>query len=175
MGDSGATSSEAAADTASTGNPFERPGAWVLVKEGLVGGVIATAVMTLYRYPVFRALPPTAEFWAEYVQSGDPKSFLPQALFLHLLYGAIGGAVGSLCYHVTLSVTDLDRTWLGVGGGALYGGALSVFGMEVMIGLLLDQELDRDEKFVFHVGHLIYGLSLGTWLSNREDYGDAYE
>jgi len=34
---------------------------------GVVGGLIATVLMTLYRFPVFRALPPTADFWAKYV------------------------------------------------------------------------------------------------------------
>jgi hypothetical protein len=27
--------------------------------------------------------------------------------------------------------------------------------------------LDADERLVFHVGHLVYGLTLGTWLGSR--------
>lgn len=175
MDNFGAPSSESANSTAPTERPFERPGTGWVLQEGLVGGLVATGVMTLYRLPVFRALPPTAEFWAEYVQSGDPESFLPQALLLHLCYGASAGAVGSLCYALGVSETDFDRRWLGVAGGALYGGVLSVFGIQVMIGLLLDEELDREAELVFHVGHLVYGLSLGTWLSTRKEYGALYE
>lgn len=65
---------------------------------------------------------------------------------------------------------------LGVIGLALmYGLALSVFGTRFVFHYLLDEKLEPDEAVIFHVGHVIYGLTLGTWISFRERKGEVYE
>ena len=65
------------------------------VGRGCTGGFIATVVMTVYRIPVFRALPPTAEFWARYIGGGDAEEYIVPGLFLHFVYGtAAGGTYG---------------------------------------------------------------------------------
>ncbi len=120
--------------------------------------------MTAYRLPVARSLPPTATFWAKYVGGGDPSDYPVVALVLHLLYGAGGGVAFASAFRAS------ERTpteWEGVAAGTIFGVVLSVFGSRVVLGELLDRSLDPDEALVFHVGHLVYGLTLGTWIGSR--------
>ncbi|NHN57559.1 MULTISPECIES: hypothetical protein [Halorussus] len=156
---------------------------------GSKAGLVATLVMTAYRLPVSRSLPPTAEFWAKYVSGGDPDDHPVAAVALHLLYGAVGGAVFGALTPADSSRASADvspvepavarqsrkdasratasREALGLAWGSLYALGLSIFGERVMLGRLLDEELDADERLVFHAGHLVYGLSLGTLYSSR--------
>lgn len=131
--------------------------------------------MTLYRFPVFRALPPTADFWAKYVGRGDPKAYPGTGLILHFLYG---GAAGGL-FGVGISQVDFrsarERDLGAIGLSLVYGLALSVFGTRVIFQHLLEEELEPAEALVFHVGHAVYGLTLGTWIGSRERSGEVYE
>ncbi|WP_435180191.1 hypothetical protein [Halorussus sp. AFM4] len=162
----------------------ERPSDAGRLAEGTKDGLLATLVMTAYRLPVSRSLPPTAQFWAKYVAGGDPDDHPIAAIALHLLYGAVGGAVfGALTPADSpresrttgnpASESDSDsrrtasREALGLAWGSLYALALSVFGERVVLGGLLDEDLDVDERLVFHAGHLVYGLSLGTLYGSR--------
>jgi hypothetical protein len=137
---------------------------------GVVGGLIATVGMTVYRAPVSRTLPPSAEFWARYVAGGEPGDHPGPALGLHLLYGASAGAAFGALFGALGggSVRDLPREAAGIALGTVYGAALSVFGTRVMLKRVLDMELDVVEAVVFHGGHLVYGLTLGTWIGTRE-------
>lgn len=145
------------------------------VVSGCVGGAIGTVVMTIYRLPVFRALPPTAEFWAQYVGGGDAEEYTAAGLLLHLLYGVAAGAVLGPVYAALASRLPVRRDATGMVCGAAYGLALSVFGERVLLERLLGRELEREHALVFHAGHLVYGLTLGTWLGTRERRGDVYD
>lgn len=142
---------------------------------GIVGGLIATALMTLYRYPLFRALPPTAEFWSTFVRGGEPEQYPAAGLLLHFLYGGVGGGVFGLCFSLFDFRSERDRRLGAIGLSLGYGAVLSVFGTRVMLRRLLGEELEPDEAAVFHVAHVIYGLTLGTWMSSRERSGEVYE
>ena len=146
-----------------------------LVLRGVVGGIIATAVMTLYRFPVFRALPPTAEFWATVVRDGEPEDYPVVAFVLHFMYGATAGGLFGYLFSTLQFRSERERrlgaTLLALG----YGLVLSVFGTRVLFRHVLNERLEPDEAFIFHVGHVIYGLTLGTWLTSRERVGDVYE
>ena len=145
------------------------PRLWAVLLQGTVGGLLATVVMTAYRLPIARSLPPTAAFWARYVGSGDAEDYPGIGLLLHLGYGAGAGAV----FGALFRIAGLDahpvyvREAGGVGLATLYGVALSVFGSRVVLGRLLDMDLDADEALVFHVSHVIYALTLGTWVGSR--------
>ncbi|ACM56732.1 hypothetical protein [Halorubrum lacusprofundi] len=142
---------------------------------GVVGGLIATVLMTLYRFPVFRALPPTADFWAKYVGSGDAEAYPGIGLLLHFLYGGVAGGL----FGVGISLLDFrnerERRLGVIGLSLVYSLALSAFGTRVLFRYLLDEELESDETVIFHVGHVIYGLTLGTWIGFRERKGEVYE
>lgn len=142
---------------------------------GVVGGAIATVVMTAYRMPVTTSLPPTAEFWATYVAGGEPDDHPIAALLLHLGYGAAAGGVFGVLFRVAMrdrlgnpdrdAQRDRLREVLGLLAGVGYGLALSVFGRRLLLGRLLPMELDPTERFVFHASHVVYGLSLGSWVA----------
>ncbi len=148
-----------------------------------MGGVVATLVMTAYRLPVSRSLPPTARFWSKFVAGGRPEDQPLPALALHLLYGAgAGAAFGLLAPRPSdASATpgtgsdartdDADETArleaVGLLAGVGYALALSAFGERALLDRLLDVDLDSDERLVFHAGHVVYGLALGTWVGSR--------
>lgn len=142
---------------------------------GVIGGLIATVLMTLYRFPLFRGLPPTAEFWAMFVRGGDPEQYPVAGLVLHFLYGGAAGGLFGLGFSMIDFRTERDRRLGAIALSLVYGVVLSVFGMRILLRRLLGEELDPDEGTVFHVGHVIYGLTLGTWLSSREQSGEVYE
>jgi hypothetical protein len=140
---------------------------------GVEGGALATLVMTVYRLPVTRSLPPTAEFWSQYVSDDGPYDHPVVALGLHLLYGVVGGVVFARFLSARVPVGDAS----GIGPpspsgeasmtlfGAVYGMVMSVFGEKIVLDGLLDVE--PDDRFAFHVGHLLYGITLGAWIGTR--------
>jgi hypothetical protein len=138
------------------------------------GGLFATAVMTAFRLPILRSLPPTANFWAKYVGDGDPEEYRTIGLLLHLVYGAVGGLLFGLGYG-RLNLTPGENTEArGVVWGALYGLVLSVFGEYAMLRGLLGMDVEEEAATVFHTSHLIYGLALGAWVGSRTG-GDPEE
>lgn len=142
---------------------------------GVVGGLIATALMTLYRFPLFRAIPPTAEFWAMFVRGGEPEEYPLAGLVLHFVYGGTaGGLFGVAFSHITFR-SERDRRLGAIFLSLVYGLVLSVFGSRVLLNRLLKEELEPDEAAVFHIAHVIYGLTLGTWLSSSEPSGEVYD
>ena len=142
---------------------------------GVIGGLIATGLMTIYRFPLFRALPPTAEFWATFVGGGEPEEYPVVGLLLHVLYGSVGGAVFGAGFSLINFKSERDRRLGALALSTVYGLALSVFGTQVIFKRLLGKELEPDEEAVFHVAHVIYGLTLGTWMISRERIGEVYE
>jgi hypothetical protein len=131
---------------------------------GLAGGAVATVAMSVFREPTARAYPPTAEFWAKFVSGGEPGDHPIPAAVLHLLYGALaGGAFGA-----TVGGRDDGRSlYARAGTGAAYGAALSEFGLHVLLRRVNGQEVSPDERALFHLGHLVYGLTLGGWCGYR--------
>lgn len=145
------------------------------VGRGLLGGFVATVVMTAYRLPVFRALPPTAEFWARYVGGGEAEQYALQGLALHLGYGAAAGGVYGLLESVLDWRDPASRERAGLVAGLAYGLVLSVIGSRLIFVRVLGRELQSEHALVFHVGHAIYGATLGTFVASREAVGEVYE
>ncbi len=147
-------------------------------RRGLEGGLLATLVMTVYRLPVSRSLPPTAEFWAQFVGGGEPEDYPVPALALHFAYGAGAGAAFAALLAGRESVargdpgrdrppgppTDAGEVPTTV-AGLLYGLVLSAVGERVVLGRLLG--VDPDDRVAFHVGHVLYGITLGAWVGTR--------
>lgn len=146
-----------------------------VVGRALEGGLFATVVMTAFRLPILRSLPPTANFWAKYVGNGHPEEYHGIGLLLHLGYGAGAGAVFGLLYAMLGVFPGATTETRGVIWGGIYGIVLSIFGEHVLIRWLLDMDFSEDTATVFHAGHLIYGLALGTWVGSRMDLSTSYE
>lgn len=135
------------------------------VSTGLEGGLFATIVMTVFREPTARALPPTAELLSQHF-GGDRDDYHLTSLALHLLYGIVGGAIFAPIL-ATIHYERMHPEATGLVVGSVYGIILSIFGEWVVLHRFLDMDLDTDESAVFHAGHLIYGLALGVWVGSR--------
>lgn len=146
---------------------------------GLQAGFVATLIMTAFRLPILRSLPPSANFWARYVSGGDPDDHPLAGLVLHLGYGVSAGAVFGGLFALLDAERSIEPEQRGLVWGAVYGMGLSAFGSQFMLKELLDIELEADELALFHAAHLVYGLSLGAWVGSRtegvEDPTEEYE
>lgn len=139
------------------------------ILRGLQAGFVATLIMTAFRLPIMRSLPPSANFWSEYVGDGEPNDYPVIGLLLHLLYGTSAGAVFGGLFTLLDSERTIESEQRGLLWGAVYGMVLSVFGSRGMLQELLDIWLETDELTLFHAGHLVYGLALGAWVGSRTE------
>lgn len=140
---------------------------------GVKAGSIATIVMTAFRMPISHSPPPTANFWATYVAGGEPADHTTVGLFLHLGYGTAAGALFSLLSPVRSTGSTVGDESRAVLRGLAYGLVLSAFGERFVLGGLLGEDLDPDERFVFHLSHVVYGLTLGAWHGSKARSTDA--
>jgi hypothetical protein len=136
---------------------------------GLQAGFVATLIMTAFRLPIMRSLPPSANFWAMYVGRGDVDDYPGIGLVLHLLYGIGGGAIFGGLFALLSAERAIEPEQRGIVWGSVFGLVMSVFGTQVVLDGLLDSQLDADELALFHAGHLVYGISLGAWVGSRTE------
>ncbi len=135
------------------------------VKNGFIGGLFSTVVMTAFRESISLSYPPTGKFLAKYL-GGEPNDHTIGAIALHLLYGGFAGCLFSVPFGEG-SNSALDTETEGLIAGLGYGLLLSVFGERVMLGRLVGVSLEEDESTIFHAGHAMYGLALGAWVGSR--------
>ena len=145
------------------------------VLRGLQAGFVATLIMTAFRLPIMRSLPPSANFWARYVGDGEPEDYPVIGLLLHLLYGTSAGAVFAGLFAFLDAERSIEPEQRGLLWGWVYGMGLSAFGSQVMLKELLDVRLDADELALFHAAHGVYGLALGAWVGSRTEGVDDPE
>jgi hypothetical protein len=138
---------------------------------GVVGGILGTVTMTVYRAPLFEGLPPTAEFWARFVGDREPAAYPVVALLLHFVYGAVAGGVFGVLFDGSWRPGTGHRGSVAMAGGVGYSVLLSLFGSRVLLDRLLAVDLTGREALVFHVGHVVYGLALGTWVGTESTVG----
>ncbi|ELY65681.1 DUF6789 family protein [Natrinema versiforme] len=139
------------------------------VARGIQGGFVATLIMTAFRLPLLRSLPPSANFWSQYVAGGDPDDHPVAGLALHLVYGISSGVIFGVLFSLYDAGREIEPEQRGLVWGSIYGMVLSAFGAQFMLQALLDIRLDADELALFHAGHLVYGLSLGAWIGSRTE------
>lgn len=137
------------------------------IRLGVKGGVVGTVVMTAFRIPIAHSLPPTANFWAKYIGSDSAEEYTVQGIILHLLYGVGSGVAFVLSCAPGASGSEATKEGQGILRGAAFSVVLSVFGLRVVLKRMLDMELETDERFIFHVSHIIFGLTLGAWVGSN--------
>ena len=163
------TIAETEGDTEDTDRHSRREHLAGAVLRGIQAGFVATLIMTAFRLPILRALPPSANFWTQYVVDGDPDDHPVAGLALHLLYGVQAGALFGALFELQDAERSIEPEQRGIVWGSIYGMVLSAFGSQFMLKELLDIRLDNDELALFHAGHLVYGLSLGAWVGSRTE------
>lgn len=136
---------------------------------GVQAGFVATLIMTAFRLPLMRSLPPSANFWAQYIRGGDPEDYPVMGVVLHLLYGTIAGIVFGVLFAGQTAERPIEPEQRGLVWGTIYGLALSAFGSQIMLKEMLEVQLEADELTLFHAGHAVYGLALGAWVGSRTE------
>ena len=133
----------------------------VTIVNGLVGGVLATVVMTALMMALGDdSPPPTALFLAEYVGDGRPEQYMMPGMVLHLLYGI--GAGAGLAVVLIGAGFDPINTVEAIGAGLGYGLILFVFAAVFWMKLVLDMDPEPKDVGLFLLFHLVYGLVLGA-------------
>ena len=132
----------------------------VTLLNGLVGGLIATIVMTVFMMALGDdSPPPTALFWSKYVGDGDPGEYMMPGMALHLLYGLVAGTVLAVVLPA-VGLADVGLTTL-VGIGIAYGVVLFVGAAAFWMNVVLALEPERKQVGMFLLFHLVYGVVLG--------------
>jgi hypothetical protein len=135
----------------------------ITIINGLIGGLIATIVMTVFMMTLGDdSPPPTALFWSKYIGDGPPDEYMMQGMVLHLLYG-IGAGVALAAILIAggfETVELLEAVAIGLG----YGFVLFVVAAVLWMNVILD--LDAEPKMVgmFLFFHLVYGGVFGVVL-----------
>lgn len=133
----------------------------VTVLDGLVGGIVATIVMTGFMMALGDdSPPPTALFWSKYVGDGSPGEYVMQGMALHFLYGIGAGAVfAAVLPEVGFETVEL-ATAVGVGLG--YGLVLFVVAAAFWMTVVLAMDPEPKQAGMFLFFHLVYGTILGA-------------
>jgi hypothetical protein len=130
---------------------------------GLVGGVAATIVMTIFMMALGDdSPPPTALLWSKYIGDGDPDEYMMPGMALHMLYGIGAGVALAVVLPLVgfRNIELLTATVAGLGYGFVLFVFAAAFWMNVVLGL--DPEPKQVGSFLLF--HLIYGLVLGAVL-----------
>lgn len=136
----------------------------VTLVSGLVGGSVATIVMTVFMMMLGDdSPPPTALFWAKYVGNGQPDEYMMQGMILHMLYGIVAGGVFAGLVPVLgfVSVASLGTAIL---WGLAYGVVLFVIGAAFWMMMILGMSPEMKMVGMFLFFHLVYGAVLGAWI-----------
>lgn len=129
---------------------------------GLVGGLVATIVMTAVMMVMSDGgPPPTAALVAKFAD-GKPEAYAMPGMALHLMYGTVAGAV----FAVGVPAVGLALGSLAVatGLGLVYGIVLMIGGVAFWVRTVIGMEPDRDMMVTFGTVHVVYGIVLGAFL-----------
>jgi hypothetical protein len=130
---------------------------------GLVGGLLATIVMTMFMMALGDdSPPPTAALWAKYVGDGAPDEYMMQGMALHMMYGVGAGvafAVGATALGLGVGTGALGGTLL---WAVAYGVVLTVVGAVFWMRIVLAMEPEPAMVGMFALFHLVYALVLGA-------------
>jgi hypothetical protein len=129
---------------------------------GLVGGVVATIVMTIAMMMMGDGgPPPTAALVAKFA-GGEPEDYAMPGMALHFVYGIVAGAVFAV--GVPLIGLSLGSIGVAIGLGLVYGIVLMIGGMMFWMRMIIGMEPDRSMMMMFGTVHVIYGVVLGAFL-----------
>ena len=136
------------------------------VLTGLIAGLIATVVMTMFMMTMGDdSPPPTAAFFAKYIGDGGPEAYVKQGMVLHMLYGVTAGvafAVGSTALALDVGADALVGSVL---WGLAFGLVLMIGGMLFWMRVVLAMEPDPKTMGALGFFHVVYGVVLGAGIA----------
>ncbi|MFB6177396.1 MAG: hypothetical protein ABEI99_09685 [Halobaculum sp.] len=129
---------------------------------GLVGGLVATVVMTgVMMVMGDGGPPPTAQLVAKFAGGGADDYAMP-GMLLHFAYGIGAGAVFAV--GAPLIGLSLGSVLVAAGIGVVYGLLLMIVGMGFWLRTVIGMEADRDMMVMFGTVHVVYGAVLGGFV-----------
>jgi uncharacterized membrane protein YeaQ/YmgE (transglycosylase-associated protein family) len=136
----------------------------VSVLTGLVGGIVATVVMTAF----MMALggddpPPTAQLWSQYLGDKPATEYMMQGMLLHVLYGTIAGVVYAVVVDPLAVGFSPEALTGGLVFGVVYGVVLFVVAAAFWMNVVLDMDPEPKDVGLFLFFHFVYGAVLGAW------------
>ena len=133
----------------------------VSILSGLIGGLLATIVMTVFMMALGDdSPPPTAALWAKYVGDEGPESYMMQGMALHMMYGIVAG--GAFAVGVTALGLGVATLTSGLLWAVVYGLLLTVVGAVFWMRVVLAMEPEPAMVGMFALFHVIYGVVLGA-------------
>lgn len=128
---------------------------------GLVGGLLATIVMTAFMMALGDdSPPPTALFVSKYLGDGEPDEYMMPGMALHILYGIGAGVV--LAAVLLAAGFDNVALLIALGIGVAYGIVLFVGAAAFWMNVVLGLEPEGKAVGLFLFFHLAYGAVLGS-------------
>jgi hypothetical protein len=135
----------------------------VTILGGLIGGLLATIVMTAFMMALGDdSPPPTSVLWSKYVGNGPPEEYLAPGMALHVLYGTIAGA--AFVVVASLLGYGLESLTTSLVAGIVYGLALALVGMVFWMKIVIGLDADAKTAGMFGFFHLVYGVVLGGFV-----------
>jgi hypothetical protein len=137
----------------------------VTLIDGLAGGIVATIVMTAFMMTLGDdSPPPTAAFYAKYIGDGTPDDYMPQGMFLHMMYGLGAGVAFAYLGVADLFLFTPVNLMNGLANGLAYGAVLFVGAAVFWMNIVLDMDPEPADVAQFLFFHLVYGGVLGAWV-----------
>lgn len=134
------------------------------ITAGLVGGLVATIVMTAVMMVAGDdSPPPTAALVAKFAD-GEPADYEMPGMLLHLGYGVVAGAVFVVAVPALGLGFDLGDIVVATALGIVYSIILLVIGMVFWMRLIIGMEPDAETMVQMGVVHVVYGLVLGAFV-----------
>lgn len=129
---------------------------------GLIGGVLgALAMIGALRLLEIEGYPPSVDVWAEYIGGGTYRQAIQPGMALHVIYGAVMGALYPRLAWMALG----GNAWASITGGVFWGIAFSLFLFMLASVMntfgLFDMNRRPDQAIIFLGMHVVYGAVLG--------------
>ena len=135
------------------------------ILSGLIGGLLATIVMTVFMMALGDdSPPPTAVLWSKFVGDDPPEEYMMPGMALHLLYG-VGAGVAFVVFASALGY-GLESLTTALVAGLVYAVLLTLVGMVFWMKIVIGLDADGETAATFGFFHLVYGLVLGAFVGS---------
>lgn len=132
------------------------------VPSGLVGGLLGAIATGVAMRATSDDPGPAAIVWAMYMGDGDPTHYERQGAGVHLIYGALAGAIfTNFANSLSLGLTSASSS---IGWGVVWAGVLAIIAVGLWSMVVIGDGLDQRSLARLGALHFGYGVVLGLWV-----------
>lgn len=129
------------------------------ILSGLLGGLVGSVATGAMLLATGDEPSPAAVMWAKYLGDGDPANYETHGLAVHLVYGALAGAVFvAVAGALSLGIGSLVGALL---WAVVWSAFLVVVGAGLWMKVVLGVDPDTEALSGMAVMHLVFGVALG--------------